>query len=208
VIVVSEGFDALARPLVGVKRYEQKFEVWDRDGQMIGHVEPTHTDRAVDKVFRLLFAMVFTSSTRRDVLDFRVLDKLANTLLTLEVRGGILYVKDELGALVGSVQNTSSPGALEATFYAEAPATKLFQKSPEAIGSMNHKLDRPPFEYELKDARGAVFATVSNSGDRRNVLEIVDGADPRLRTLAVGFACAMVDRVWLQVRRVQTGGEA
>jgi hypothetical protein len=27
VLVVSEGFDALARPLVGVKRYEQGFEV-------------------------------------------------------------------------------------------------------------------------------------------------------------------------------------
>ena len=200
VLVVSEGFNALARPLVGVKRYEQKFDVWDRDGTPLGHVEPTHRDTFLDKVFRFVFALVFTSSTRRTSLDFRVLDKLGNTELLLEVRSSVLYVKDPAGELIGSISNTGRPGELEATFYAGAPATRLFQKDPESIAMLNDRVDRPPFAYELKTPAGTVFARVSNPGGRKNTLEILDGSDPRLRALAVGFTCGLVDRVWLQVR--------
>jgi hypothetical protein len=207
VLVVSEGFNALARPLVGVKRYEQRFDVWDRDGQVIGAVEPTFRDSAASKVFRALFALAFTTNARRNVLDYRLADRLGTKLLELEIRGEVLYVKDPVHGLVGSVSNTGGPGELEATFYAEAPATKLFQKSPPAIGMLRDKVDSPPYEYELRDTDGAVFARVSNSGDRRNVLELADGADPRLRTLAIGFACGLVDRIWLMVPRRSAGGD-
>ena len=199
VVVVSEGFNALARPLVGIKRYEQVFAVLDGDGQVIGQVEPTFRDRGWDKVFRTLFSIVLGGSTRRNVLDYRLLDKFGSTVLEVEIRGSVLYVKIPERGLVGAVSNRSVPRRLEARFYAEAPAKKLFQKDPDVIATLHDVVDRPPFEYELKDARGTVFARVTNREDRLNRLELLDRSDPRLATLALGFACGLVDRIWLQI---------
>ena len=201
VLVVSQGFNALARPLAGVKKYEQKFDVWDRHGTPVGHIEPTFKDTAASKLFRFVFAVVFTSSTARNSLDYRLVDKLGNVELALEIRNQVLYVKNAAGELIGSVMNTSNPSELKAVFYAEAPARRLFQKDPPTIAALNDKVDRPPYSYELKRPDGAVFARVTNPerDGRRNTLEIVDGSDPRLRALALGFSCGLVDRVWFQI---------
>jgi hypothetical protein len=74
---------------------------------------------------------------------------------------------------------------------------------------LNDKVDRPPYVYELKRPDGAVFARVTNPemDGRKNTLEIVDGSDPRLRALALGFSCGLVDRVWLRVPQY-SGGDA
>ena len=207
VLVVSEGFDWLARKLVRQSRDEQVFEVWDGDGRQLGQVEPADRDPAVSKLFRLLFAMVFTSSSRRNARSLRVAEAGGATLLDLRIEGRVLLVRDAAGALVGEVHNTSPPGGLAATFYAEEVPRGLRGRTPPAAATMRDKVDRPPYEYELRNAGGAVFARVSNSGNRRNVLELLDRSDPRLATLAVGFACGLVDRIWLMARAVAAGGD-
>lgn len=200
VLLVSQGFDALSRAAVRVKKYEQRFDVWDRHRTPIGHIEPTHRDTGFDKLFRLVFAVIFTSGTGRNSLDFKVVDKLGNTELVLEFRARVLYVKNPVGELIGSIANTSRPAELEATFRDRAPAKGLFEKDPPAIATMNDRVDQPPYDYRLKTPDGTVFATVSNPGGRVNTLTIHDGSDPRLRALAVAFTCGLVDnRVWLQV---------
>ena len=206
VLVVSEGFNWLARRIVRQKDDEQRFEVWDPHQRVLAHVEPADRDSALGKAFRLALSLVFLGSTRRNVRKFRVVDPYGGTLLQLDLRGETLIVRGTGGDFVGEVRNTSPAGALEAKLFLEQVPRGLFAKWPEPAAVLRHKMDQPPFEYELETPGGSVVARVSNSGNRRNVLEVLDRSDPRLAALAVGFVCAMVDRFWLRARAVPTGG--
>jgi hypothetical protein len=104
------------------------------------------------------------------------------------------------------VHNTSTPGTVDATFYGEEVPRGLRGRKPPPVATMRDKVDRPPYAYELRTPAGAALARVTNSGDRRNVLELLDRSDPRLVALAVGFACGLVDRVWLMATRISSGG--
>jgi hypothetical protein len=206
VLVVSEGFNALARALVRQRRDEQIFEIWDGGGREIGRVEPADRDPVSSKLLRLIFALIFTSSARRNARSLRVVDGAGATLLDLRLEGRVVLVRDPAGTLVGEIHNISMVGRLKAAFYGEEVPRGLFRKTPPAIATLHHKVDQPPFEYELTSASGTVFARVSNSGNRRNALELLDRSDPRLATLALGFACGLVDRLWLRVPVGSSGG--
>jgi hypothetical protein len=185
-IVVSEGFNALARALTRTKAGEQTFEVWDANGTQIGVVEPADRDSAAAKGFRLLFALVFTSSTRRNNRRLRLVDMSGATLLQLHIAHSELRVSGPGGEELGEVRNVSRVrGDLAAEFVTDAPVARA-----------STPLDNPPYELAIIDAAGASLGRLVNEGDRRNRLELYSRPEPRLHALLVAFACGLVDRVW------------
>ena len=206
VLVVSEGFDRVMAKIAGRRFDEQTFEVWDGGGRELGRVEPTDRDSAASKLFRVLLSLVLLSSMKRDVRGLRVVDASGAPVLALRIEGDILVVRDPAGELVGVVSNESRPGGLDVNFYFDELPRGLRGRKPDPVATFHHKLDRPPFAYEVNTPAGAVIARVSNDADRRNALEILDAPDPRMRKLMVGFVCGMVDRVWLRSAPVPTGG--
>jgi hypothetical protein len=203
---VSEGLDALARQLVRERADAQTYPVWDRHGQRIGQVEPADTDSMGAKALRLGFSLLAGGDARRNDRRLRLADASGNTVLNLHIAGTALYVNGPGGEELGMVRNASDTSALKAEFTTEVPKRKVFFRRPAPVASATTKPDSPPYEFRITNGDGAPIARLVNNADRRNVLEIEQRPDERLHALLVGFACGLVDRVWLRKPRISHGG--
>ncbi|HEX8054144.1 MAG TPA: hypothetical protein VF517_14225 [Thermoleophilaceae bacterium] len=203
-LVVGEQANWLVRKLAPAET--RVCPVWDRDGQQIGQVEPTDRDSAGGKAVRFGLALLLTSSTRRNDRRLRLVDASGSTLLDLHIAGGALYVNGAGGEEIGMVRNVSDRQWLRAEFTTEVPKKKLFFRWPESVATARTKPDNPPYEFEITNGSGGTIARLTNDGDHRNVLAIHERPDDRVRALLVGFACGLVDRVWLTKPQDSGGG--
>jgi hypothetical protein len=205
-LVVSEGLDGLARAIVRARADEQVFPVADADGRQIGQVEPTDRDSTGAKAFRLGFSLLFGGRTRRNDRRLRLADASGSTLLQLHIAGSALYVNGATGEEIGMVRNVSDSQWLRAEFTTEVPKKRLFFRWPDSVATARTKPDAPPYAFEITNGNDRTIARLTNEGDRRNVLAIHERPDDRVHALLVGFACGLVDRVWLRKPRDSGGG--
>lgn len=198
VLGVRDGMGWTARQLTGESVDSEAFAIFDEQGSQIGQVEHTERDSGGARVRRTVLALLGWGHGRREHHALRVSDAAGRTLGRLQIESLTLTVSDARGEWIGAVVNTSTPAQHKLEFHT-APQRKsgIFLQWGDPVASAVGGGDRPPFELEVRLADGASVARVTNGGDRMNVLEFTGDPDARLRTLIVGFACGLVDRVWI-----------
>jgi len=186
---------------------EWNHPVVNRQGEQLAVVLPVDDDTTGKKLARWAFALVLSSSAKKDVYDLRVADGSDATLLNLHQAGSILHVRDTAGVDLGGVEARRMHRGLEIAFHAPNPERqrrrslgRTFPDPPLATITTGYgRLD-----CDVIDVAGAPVAHITTD-DGSNTLELRFPTSDQLRTLLVAFTCALVDKYWIRPPQIPKG---